>query len=109
MQGWVQITNLQLPREVSTPAPAAPSDSTVESTAKPVALEPPELVPVELLVVSRRSRDRAGLRFQRRGIDDEGNVANFVETEMIIRTEVGKELCKLTFGFQTLTDFATFL
>jgi hypothetical protein len=38
--------------------------------------------------MSRRSRDRAGLRYQRRGIDDEAHVANFVETETITRVEV---------------------
>jgi len=37
---------------------------------------------------SWRSRDRAGLRYQRRGIDDEGHVANMVETEMIVRAKV---------------------
>lgn len=43
---------------------------------------------VDYIVVSRRSRDRAGLRYQRRGIDDEAHVANFVETETIMRVEV---------------------
>jgi hypothetical protein len=45
-------------------------------------------VEVEYVVISRRSRDRAGLRYQRRGIDDKGFVANFVETEAIVRLEV---------------------
>lgn len=35
-------------------------------------------------VVSRRSRNRHGPRLLKRGIDLNGNVANFVETEMII-------------------------
>ncbi|CAH0717656.1 unnamed protein product, partial [Brenthis ino] len=35
-------------------------------------------------VVSRRSVDRAGTRLFMRGIDAQGNVANFVETEQII-------------------------
>lgn len=35
----------------------------------------------DVLFVSRRSRLRQGTRFTRRGIDDGGNVANFVETE----------------------------
>jgi hypothetical protein len=43
---------------------------------------------VDYLIVSRRSRDRAGLRYQRRGIDEEANVANFVETETVMRLEV---------------------
>jgi len=34
-----------------------------------------------LLFVSRRSMYRQGTRFTKRGIDEEGNVANFVETE----------------------------
>ena len=45
-------------------------------------------IPVDFVVISRRSKDRAGLRYQRRGIDDEGHVANMVETEMIVRAKV---------------------
>lgn len=37
-----------------------------------------------LTLISRRSTKRAGLRYLRRGIDDEGNVANFAETEQIL-------------------------
>lgn len=37
-----------------------------------------------LTVVSRRSIKRAGLRYLRRGIDEEGNCANSVETEQIL-------------------------
>ncbi|KAG6880277.1 hypothetical protein C0992_001846, partial [Termitomyces sp. T32_za158] len=44
-----------------------------------------EDVLVDYIVISRRSRYRAGLRYQRRGIDDDANVANFVETETITR------------------------
>ncbi|GAP91191.1 putative syja_n domain-containing protein [Rosellinia necatrix] len=39
-----------------------------------------------LTVVSRRSVKRAGLRYLRRGIDDEGFAANSVETEQILST-----------------------
>ncbi|QRV85813.1 phosphatidylinositide phosphatase SAC2 [Ceratobasidium sp. AG-Ba] len=47
---------------------------------------------VEYALISRRSRDRAGLRYQRRGIDDDSNVANFVETEGVLRvTRFGSE------------------
>jgi len=35
-------------------------------------------------IVSRRSRNRHGPRLLKRGIDHTGNVANFVETEMIV-------------------------
>ncbi|KAI1500120.1 SacI homology domain-containing protein [Biscogniauxia marginata] len=40
-------------------------------------------LPSFLTVISRLSCKRAGTRFNSRGIDDEGNVANFVETETI--------------------------
>lgn len=35
-------------------------------------------------LISRRSCDRTGTRYNCRGVDDEGNVANFVETEQIL-------------------------
>lgn len=37
-----------------------------------------------LTLISRRSTKRSGLRYLRRGIDDEGNCANFVESEQIL-------------------------
>jgi hypothetical protein len=40
--------------------------------------------PIKMILVSRRSKHQAGMRFTSRGIDDNGNVANFVETEQII-------------------------
>lgn len=39
--------------------------------------------PSSLTLVSRLSCRRAGTRFNSRGVDDDGNVANFVETETI--------------------------
>lgn len=68
MQGWVQTTIIPVS------APVTPTDF--------------KDTPIQLCVISRRSKDRAGLRYQRRGIDDQGHVANFVETEMIARAEV---------------------
>ncbi|CDS01765.1 hypothetical protein [Sporisorium scitamineum] len=38
----------------------------------------------QVMVISRRSKERAGLRYQRRGINESGQVANFVETEQIL-------------------------
>ncbi|XP_055757875.1 phosphatidylinositide phosphatase SAC2 isoform X2 [Salvelinus fontinalis] len=35
-------------------------------------------------LISRRSRHRAGMRYKRRGVDTDGHVANFVETEQLI-------------------------
>ncbi|CAD6994300.1 unnamed protein product [Ceratitis capitata] len=37
-----------------------------------------------LALVSRRSRYRAGTRYKRRGVDEQGNCANYVETEQIL-------------------------
>ncbi|XP_045613679.1 phosphatidylinositide phosphatase SAC2 isoform X2 [Procambarus clarkii] len=37
-----------------------------------------------LTLISRRSRYRAGTRYKRRGVDEEGHVANYVETEQIV-------------------------
>jgi hypothetical protein len=41
-------------------------------------------IKVQICLISRRNRYRLGTRFRRRGIDDNGNVANFVETEQVI-------------------------
>ena len=38
---------------------------------------------VSAFLISRRSRHRAGRRYKRRGVDSEGFVANFVETETV--------------------------
>ncbi|XP_069774147.1 phosphatidylinositide phosphatase SAC2-like isoform X5 [Narcine bancroftii] len=37
-----------------------------------------------LVLISRRSRHRGGMRYKCRGIDSNGNVANYVETEQLI-------------------------
>ena len=42
---------------------------------------------VLLYLISRRSRHRAGTRYFRRGIDEDGNVANFNETEQMVIIE----------------------
>ncbi|KAG9314554.1 putative phosphoinositide phosphatase [Chiua virens] len=42
---------------------------------------------VQLCLISRRSRYRAGTRYFRRGIDHDGHVANFNETEQILLVE----------------------
>ncbi|VDM23191.1 unnamed protein product [Hydatigera taeniaeformis] len=40
--------------------------------------------PVTLTIISRRSQFRAGCRYRRRGIDEKGYVANYVETEQVL-------------------------
>ena len=42
-----------------------------------------------LTVISRLSSRRAGTRFNSRGVDDDGNVANFVETETVFWSASG--------------------
>ncbi|KAH8827011.1 SacI homology domain-containing protein [Flagelloscypha sp. PMI_526] len=66
MQGYYQIAQFVIPSE----SPESEEETSVDYT-----------------IVSRRSRDRAGLRYQRRGIDDEAHVANFVETETIVHVK----------------------
>ncbi|OJD18585.1 hypothetical protein AJ78_01426 [Emergomyces pasteurianus Ep9510] len=41
-------------------------------------------LPSSLTLISRLSSRRVGTRFNSRGIDDEGNVSNFVETETLV-------------------------
>ena len=40
--------------------------------------------PMTFILITRKSRHRAGTRYFTRGIDEAGNVANFNETEQII-------------------------
>jgi hypothetical protein len=39
---------------------------------------------INLVLISRRRFEMAGTRYNARGVDEEGNAANFVETEMIV-------------------------
>ena len=39
---------------------------------------------IQFILISRRSQNYAGTRYNTRGIDDNGNVANFCETEQIL-------------------------
>ena len=39
---------------------------------------------IKLTLISRRSVYRAGVRYIKRGVNVDGNVANFVETEQIL-------------------------
>ncbi|ODN90157.1 inositol polyphosphate-5-phosphatase F [Cryptococcus wingfieldii CBS 7118] len=81
MQGWVQSSTFTIP------IPPSPLDPTAQTSG----------VPVDIAVISRRSKDRAGLRYQRRGIDDNGHVANMVETEMTVRAKVEGKMSLFSF------------
>ena len=60
----------------------------VESLTIPRSLTPAEPrsagLATTLTLISRLSCRRAGTRFNSRGMDDDGHVANFVETETVI-------------------------
>jgi endonuclease/exonuclease/phosphatase family metal-dependent hydrolase len=46
-------------------------------------------LPSSMTIISRLSCKRAGTRFNARGIDDDGNVANFVQTETVFWNPIG--------------------
>ncbi|PTB80964.1 hypothetical protein M440DRAFT_1322958 [Trichoderma longibrachiatum ATCC 18648] len=64
----------------SSSVPSSPPPGTVKRSL--------ELRPTEksylITLISRRSTKRAGLRYLRRGIDEDGYTANFVETEQVL-------------------------
>lgn len=47
---------------------------------------------VTFALISRRSQERAGTRYFSRGLDEEGNASNFVETEQILLCDPSKSL-----------------
>ncbi|KAJ5704055.1 hypothetical protein N7493_011193 [Penicillium malachiteum] len=80
---------------VMSPEPKEKSDSSEESEPAEAKIlgDSQEATSVEteapkrnflLTLISRRSVNRPGLRYLRRGVDDEGNTANTVETEQIL-------------------------
>lgn len=70
-QGFVGHTSIQLPLQ----------DPTTFSPTPPPA---PSSIKLELIIITRRSIERPGLRYQRRGVNASGGVANFNETEFIV-------------------------
>ncbi|CBQ72962.1 related to phosphatidylinositol phosphate phosphatase [Sporisorium reilianum SRZ2] len=72
IQGFVGTFAVPLASTAASAAPAgtAPSAADASSTGT-------------LALISRLSWKRAGTRFNTRGVDDDGNVANFVETETL--------------------------
>lgn len=62
------------------------STVTVPASSSPLRAKSTGM-PSSMTLISRLSCRRAGTRFNARGIDDDGNVANFVETETIFATD----------------------
>ncbi|KAL4955062.1 SacI homology domain-containing protein [Aspergillus filifer] len=56
----------------------------IPATVNVLSSVPKRHLPSMLTLISRLSSRRAGTRFNARGIDDDGHVANFVETETIL-------------------------
>ncbi|XP_057591291.1 phosphatidylinositide phosphatase SAC2 isoform X2 [Hippopotamus amphibius kiboko] len=80
IQGFVQIEELVVNyNESSDDEKSSPETPPQESTCVD-DIHPRFLV----ALISRRSRHRAGMRYKRRGVDKNGNVANYVETEQLI-------------------------
>jgi hypothetical protein len=71
IQGFVQIESYNFPIE----SYDLKADSTQEMSKTTVEFR--------IFLLSRRSLYRLGTRFKRRGVDENGNVANFVETEQV--------------------------
>ena len=65
-----------------TPSPA-PGQASPTSERTSTELRP-SIKQFDITLISRRSVKRAGLRYLRRGVDEEGFVANSVETEQIL-------------------------
>ncbi|KAK4154591.1 SacI homology domain-containing protein [Chaetomidium leptoderma] len=72
-KGSVELSDFAPSRATS---PTPPEKATAESR--------PSEKKFDITIISRRSVKRAGLRYLRRGIDEEGNVANSVESEQIL-------------------------
>ncbi|CAL4085307.1 unnamed protein product [Meganyctiphanes norvegica] len=70
IQGFIQIEPVPLDVPVTTPDDSSHTNNSLNTYI--------------LSVVSRRSRFRAGTRYKRRGVDEDGHVANYVETEQIV-------------------------
>lgn len=68
------------------------STLTIPASSSPARWKPSGF-PSNMTLISRLSCRRAGTRFNSRGVDDDGNVANFVETETIFSTDT------LTFSY----------
>ncbi|KAL8293443.1 hypothetical protein RQP46_000144 [Phenoliferia psychrophenolica] len=80
-QGFVQHSAISLPVQVY---------STLAAPKEPVIPSPP--VHLDLIIISRRSVERPGLRYQRRGANISGQVANFVETEFMVSSDRDSKL-----------------
>ena len=97
MQGFVGQRAFVVPRnsaeagatpvEKDSVKPTGAEDSKPAKDASEASDSPMEF---KMTLISRRSVKRPGLRYLRRGIDEEGNTANTVETEQVLSTAFDK-------------------
>ncbi|RDW62818.1 hypothetical protein BP5796_11120 [Coleophoma crateriformis] len=79
-QSTLELTELSQDGHKAKPTEAAHSSPDKTTEASESKTEKPFM----LTLISRRSVKRAGLRYLRRGVDEEGHTANCVETEQIL-------------------------
>ncbi|KAJ7403420.1 Phosphatidylinositide phosphatase SAC2 [Pitangus sulphuratus] len=80
IQGFVQIEELVVNYSESSDDDKSSPETPPQEPSCVDDVHPTFLV----ALISRRSRHRAGMRYKRRGVDKNGNVANYVETEQLI-------------------------
>jgi hypothetical protein len=78
---------------------AANTDSDSDTNTETPSPEPSNGKDFLLTLISRRSTRRAGLRYLRRGVDDEGSTANSVETEQILSSPTWNTSIDTIFSF----------
>jgi hypothetical protein len=76
-----------------------PPDDTIAFDIRPAFIHSRH---IQLCLISRRSRYRAGTRYFRRGLDHQGHVANFNETEQLLFVEDHQSS-----GQRVFDDFST--
>uniref|UniRef100_A0A8C8BXK1 Phosphatidylinositide phosphatase SAC2 n=1 Tax=Oncorhynchus tshawytscha TaxID=74940 RepID=A0A8C8BXK1_ONCTS len=80
IQGFVQVQELVVNYNESPEEEKSSPDTPLQELTCVDDIHPRFTV----ALISRRSRHRAGMRYKRRGVDTDGHVANFVETEQLI-------------------------
>ncbi|XP_062913399.1 phosphatidylinositide phosphatase SAC2-like [Mobula hypostoma] len=79
IQGFVQVEEIHVRYGERLTGESASSDRLADE--QPLSSPESKFL---LVLISRRSRHRGGMRYKRRGVDSDGHVANYVETEQLI-------------------------
>ncbi|XP_051946437.1 phosphatidylinositide phosphatase SAC2-like isoform X2 [Xyrauchen texanus] len=80
IQGFVQVEEMVVNYNESSDEEKSSPDTPLQEPTCVDDIHPRFTV----ALISRRSRHRAGMRYKRRGVDTDGHVANYVETEQLI-------------------------